>query len=382
MRGQNWAPIDTAAGYASPTARQMARLERDLKRGYSINVKQVVLAFAVEFVIIGLILLSQFVYAAEFSNPSPYKTTQALLFPIAFAMVELARVPLAIAVRTQDFWPIKLVAVVGVCCAVVVTAFSLSQIGHLTFNPRLEAAHDKRKALSDLESQRQTIIDQKTAAEGGLAQTIKDRDSATAAHTNLVIQLNAQPPQNCALIQRTQQDGTKSSAQVCRENPALKTLKTELAAASGKLNEAERAVKQAQLEAAKYDTRLVDEKINKAKAEHGDSIYQSQLHSYTAMLFQKDPREVTDGEVKTLEWYLIFIPSIAAALSSTLIAMTAVRRFRPIPSAGTTIPDDAAAYLFGPLVAAIKAEAKAAVTAAVNGRVKPEGSPSVSKAKA
>src|SRR5436309_2368008 len=100
------------------------------------------------------------------------------------------------------------------------------------------------------------------------------------------------------------------------------------------------------------------------------------------VLLQKDPRDVTDGEVKTLEWYLIFIPSIAAALSSTLIAMTAVHRFRPIPSAATTIPDEAAAYLFGPLVAAIKAEATAAVTAAVNGRVKPEGSPSASKAKA
>jgi hypothetical protein len=31
------------------------RLERDTERGYSINIKQVVLAFGVEFVIIGLI---------------------------------------------------------------------------------------------------------------------------------------------------------------------------------------------------------------------------------------------------------------------------------------------------------------------------------------
>ncbi len=46
------------------------------------------------------------------------------------------------------------------------------------------------------------------------------------------------------------------------------------------------------------------------------------------MLFRKDPRDVTDGEVKTLEWYLIIIPSIAAALSSTLIAMTAVHRIK------------------------------------------------------
>jgi hypothetical protein len=115
---------------------RISRLERDIARGYSINIKQVILAFAVEFVIIGLILVSQFVYAAEFPNPSQYKTVQALLFPLAFAMVELARVPLAIAVRIHHSWNIKLAALIGVVCAVVVTSFSLSQIGHLTFNPR------------------------------------------------------------------------------------------------------------------------------------------------------------------------------------------------------------------------------------------------------
>jgi hypothetical protein len=39
-------------------------LERDTERGYSINVKQVVLAFAVEFVIIALILANQSAIAA------------------------------------------------------------------------------------------------------------------------------------------------------------------------------------------------------------------------------------------------------------------------------------------------------------------------------
>jgi len=40
----------------SLSLRQRNRLDRDRERGYSINVKQIVLAFAVEFVIIGLIL--------------------------------------------------------------------------------------------------------------------------------------------------------------------------------------------------------------------------------------------------------------------------------------------------------------------------------------
>src|SRR5262249_40039380 len=77
------------------------RHERDLDRGYSINVKQVILAFGVEFLIIGLILVSQILYAIDSAAGSEYKFFSALLFPIALAAVELARVPLAIAVRTQ-----------------------------------------------------------------------------------------------------------------------------------------------------------------------------------------------------------------------------------------------------------------------------------------
>jgi hypothetical protein len=102
--------------------RKTARTERDVARGYSINVKQVVLAFAIEFLIIGLILTSQYFIATE-QGPRFF---EALLFPIALAMVELARVPLAIAVRTQHSWNIKLAAALGVASAIVVTSFSLS----------------------------------------------------------------------------------------------------------------------------------------------------------------------------------------------------------------------------------------------------------------
>ena len=42
-----------------------ARLERDRLRGYSINVKQVVLAFAVEFWIIALIVIGTYLLIAE-----------------------------------------------------------------------------------------------------------------------------------------------------------------------------------------------------------------------------------------------------------------------------------------------------------------------------
>src|SRR3954468_7696653 len=60
-----------------PGSRQLLRMERDRQRGYSINVKQIVLAFFVEFVIIGLILTNIYVTVAQLPDPSTFKTVQA-----------------------------------------------------------------------------------------------------------------------------------------------------------------------------------------------------------------------------------------------------------------------------------------------------------------
>jgi hypothetical protein len=84
------------------------------------------------------------------------------------------------------------------------------------------------------------------------------------------------------------------------------------------------------------------------------------------MLFGVDPKDVTAGQLKTLEFYLIFVSSIAAAFSSTLIAMTAIRKIKtPRPHTLVDLPNEAMEYLFGPLVVAIRQEAKEAVAAAV-----------------
>jgi septal ring factor EnvC (AmiA/AmiB activator) len=148
----------------------------------------------------------------------------------------------------------------------------------------------------------------------------------------------------------------------------LKTLNAEIANSKTKLAELETALKdaEAQRAAPRYDVRPLDGAIANAEKESRGSIYQSQLHAYAAMLFQKAAQDVTDGNVKALEWYLIVIPSIAAAFSSTLIAMTAVRRIKRPIARTTAIPDEAAAYLFGPLVAAIRAEAREAVKTAAS----------------
>jgi hypothetical protein len=111
----------------------------------------------------------------------------------------------------------------------------------------------------------------------------------------------------------------------------------------------------------------VEAELAKAEANYRNAVNKSQLHSFAAMLMGKAVADVSEPEVKIIEKYLILIPSIAAAFASTLIAITAVRRLAPTT---TTLPDDAAAYLFGPLVAAINAEVQSKVTEAINARAK------------
>jgi hypothetical protein len=206
-----------------------------------------------------------------------------------------------------------------------------------------------------------------------VAQKIRDRDRDSEVYQKLASTFTAQPGQNCTAVTTTSQDGITSQQQSCKVNPALKPLQTEVAAAKAKVNDAEMAIKQEQAVLGKFDRRPFDDRVSKAEAEYRASVYQSQLHSYTAMLFHKDAQEVSDGEIKTLEGYLIWIPSIAAALSSTLIAMTAVHRIRaPKTEPVSVIPDEAAAYLFGPLVQALRKEANDAVASALNGRARPQ----------
>jgi hypothetical protein len=348
--------------------RQRARVERDRDRGYSINVKQIVLAFAVEFVIIGLILTNNFVTVAQLPDATSFKTAQALLFPIAMAMVELARVPLAIAVRTQNSWNIKFAALIGVLCAVAVTSTSLVQIGNSTFNPRLEETHNKDDALADLKKKRENLAAQIAAADELVNQRKSERDRLFLSNQSLNGQLTALKPPDCTTIYTPSATpgAPPTPSQSCKPNPALKPLTAAIADSKTKLAEAEAAFKDAEVhrQNPSLDTKGIDDEIRTAEKADRGSIYRSQLHAYAGMFFQKAAQDVTDADVKTLEWYLIVIPSIAAAFSSTLIAMTAVHRIKRSVARATTIPDEAAAYLFGPLVTAIRQEAQDAVKAA------------------
>jgi hypothetical protein len=371
------------AARAAASERNRTRSERDTARGYTINVKQVVLAFAVEFWIIGLIIVGTYLLIAESSHLSGEAVFGALLFPAALAMVELARVPLAIASRTQDVWHIKLLAALGVIAAITVTSFSLSQIAWKTFDNRIAEATRASDRLSEAKNKKDAAQNKIAQLQHDLEQKINVRNSASERLGVLQAQLTkisqntiekTQPvlgPDGNPIIGPNGKPLTTPSRSVNLNQIQLNAVRGEIASTKKELEIADTTIKQAEEDAKKFESSQIDDAVLKAESEYRAAVNNSQLHSYTAMFKGKAVAEVTDSEVKNFEKYLIIIPSIAAALASTLIALTAVRRVKPSePAEVATIPDEAAAYLFGPLVQAIRKEANDAVAAAINGHAK------------
>ena len=66
--------------------------------------------------------------------------------------------------------------------------------------------------------------------------------------------------------------------------------------------------------------------ITERKNELREAVAMSQLHSFTAMVFGKDPLEVSDAEIHWFLRFFVFLPAIMISIASTLLAVTAYRR--------------------------------------------------------
>ncbi len=341
--------------------------ERDIQRGYSINVKQVVLAFAVEFWIIALIVVGTYLLITDSGQLSSQAIFSALLFPAALAMVELARVPLAIAVRTQKAWHIKLLSSLGVLAAITVTSFSLSQIAWKTFDNRIVEATQANDKLIEAKRNLAGLQERVDESQRDIARKTQDRKSANERLAGLQKQLT-EISSTSGTSSKTRRGRDGSILQIDKvptvvvNSQQINLIKDQIASTTKQIEETGADVRRAEEYAKTLDRRGVEDEVAKADAAYRAAVNKSQLHSYTAMVTGKAVADVTDAEVKNLEKYLIIIPSIAAALASTLIAITAVRIVRPTTAQPVpTIPDEAVAYLFGPLVGALRKEAREAV---------------------
>ncbi len=98
-------------------AKSAERLARAQRRGFEVDHKRVVMAYGVEVAIAATSAYGQYLFALQYSTSSVTKE-QMILAPIAYAMVELCRVPLAMSVRSHRQSFIRVAALLGShrCC--------------------------------------------------------------------------------------------------------------------------------------------------------------------------------------------------------------------------------------------------------------------------
>jgi hypothetical protein len=358
-------------------AREAARKAADQERGYRISYKRLALAFACEGVVVATSLAGAWLFATLYGGTDRIAFWMMMLAPVAYAVIEFSRVPLAVSIRTQRSLTLRIIAAIGVLGAAAVTIKSISQLGEIMFRPRLQEAVRTHETLIDAKNA-QATLDRKIAdADAVVAQRVSQLAEAEKRLKGANTELGALPPQRCYRVTTTNRDGRRTSGTRCSTDPRTEAMKTSLGTASTDRTGASTRLDEARVERAKFDRTEVDRKVSEAEVAHKDAIMRSQLHSFTAMVFGKDPGQVTDREIHVFLFFFVFIPAIGASLASTLLALTAVETL-PREEEDVRLEDIAGNYILGPFAEKIVREAMAAAERSAEAaldRVRPAPTP-------
>jgi hypothetical protein len=218
-------------------AKELRATERDQLdqlRGYSINYKQVGLAFAIEVVVLIISLIGAWLMAAKYAR-TPSDFALMMLAPVGYAMVEFSRGPLALAARTQRNHLMKIVAFLAVLCAAGVTVKSMSMLGEIMFRPRLEAVAEAKQNLDKINQDRDSVAYTIKEADKLVAQRKSEREAAEQELSRLTSEMGKRPGQTCSPISGTDRNGKDYRTLKCNPDPSILALKQELQSASAQV---------------------------------------------------------------------------------------------------------------------------------------------------
>jgi hypothetical protein len=361
---------------------ERARQARDEARGYRINMKYLGIAFVGEGLVITLGLIAAILFAIQYGKGDAITMGMMMMAPIGYAVVEMMRVPLALLMRTQPSFFIKLPCFLGMIAAAVVTTKTLSQLGEIMFRPRLievtEARHDYQGAVA----RRDAFQGEYAARKSTLEQASADLTSAneTSAKQVEALQKTAQP-QMCSYTYRDKNGRQQKGTRPCPESAASKTIRTTMTDQQGTVTAARERVDEASKALGSLGTaEEVEAKVVEAKKVYDTAIMHSQLHAFTSMFFAKDPAQVTEGELSNFLRLFVFLPAICASLASTLLAMGSVTKIEPNRTKAAAaaprkiVPVEGGRYVLDPLHNAV---VEKAIDTVVDSVKKPEAAPNL-----
>ena len=285
------------------------------------NGKTLTIAIVIELIIVSAVLFAGYQFAERYSGGDNMQWWMAIICGIVYAMVELARVPLAMMAAVHRKWYARWLAIFVLMFAVVITTKSLSQIGEQMFSQRLVEVH---KAQTNLE-----IAE---ADNAGAIENDKNKheriEALDAEIKSLIKQLKefGKPPAPAQVCTTTQgRRGTVKNCKMVTPVWAGETIQKQLLDARARRNamEGETVASGKARDAATVA-------IAKAKGDVQVAVQNSQLHSFAGMLFKKAQSKVTDDEIATIQLFFVLIGALAGAVTATGLAYCSFTR-HPTP---------------------------------------------------
>ncbi len=334
-------------------------------QGYRIDYKYLGMAYGIELAVVVTSLLSAWFFAKIYGHGDATTMSMMMLAPIAYAGIEIARVPLALALRTQPnvFW--KLVFAIMVLCAVAVSVKSLSQLGEVMFRPRLIDVTHATIALKDAQSAQANYAAKVAAADAVVKQRGAELDDSEARLKSLNTELGALPPDKCTRVWHSNSQGRRFSSQECHIDGRQKVMAGNLADAQAAHTEASIKLDEARKVRDGLDPTASAKSVSDLELVRRDAILNSQLHSFTGMFFGKDPTEVSEGELHSFLRIFVFFPAIFASLAATALALASVTPLRQRKDPIEVDDLDLVDHLLGPLTASLDEHARHAANEAV-----------------
>jgi hypothetical protein len=302
------------------------RTERERQRGYAINFKCLACAIVAELVIIATSLTGNWLLSDFYSHNDPAQLWMMTMAPIAYAAVEFCRVPMALAVRTQPSRTIRVVCIIGIALAALVTIKTISQLGEIMFRPRLTDVVQERQVLHQAQGELDALAGQVAAAKARVDTAAEVLGKAQDTAQSINRQVAAIPKDTCYATTRVDRTGQPHPVTVCNPNPTRSTVLETMKAATAHVTQARANYDAAVAAHARLDKTTLESRVTAAENAYTLAISRSQLHSFTAMVFGIGTTDVTDAQ---LHWFLrlfVFVPAISAGIVATIIALASVRR--------------------------------------------------------
>ena len=174
----------------------------------------------------------------------------------------------------------------------------------------------KHELLIDAQNNHASLIERIEDADAVVEQLSQELTYAEKHLSEATTAVAGLPPPNCQKLWVATRQNRRAQTTKCTVDPRMEAMKTNLQQATATRDAVKGRLASARDERAALKRDEVDRKLSEAQVAHKDAVLHSQLHSFTAMAFAKDPTQVTDGEIAWFLRIFVFAPAVFVSLAS------------------------------------------------------------------